>query len=99
MRDFLSDERRVQAGEALLLPVRRMRIGRQHVARGVERGDLVVSERPADRAERLAELFLIARPAIGRASGRGGWFSMCRLRWWTYQSKKKARTAKIEYEE
>src|ERR1700748_2809299 len=56
-----SDQRRVEAGKTLLLTIGRVGIRRQHVARGIERRDLFRRQRPADRAEILAQLFFVAR--------------------------------------
>src|SRR3954451_13214797 len=65
-----SDQGRIEAGKALLLAIRRMRIRRQHVARRVERGDLLIAQHPADRAEILAKLLFVAGTDDYRGHGR-----------------------------
>ena len=55
-----SHRRRVESREAFLTPVGEVGIGRGHDARGIELGDLVGRERPADGTEVLAQLLLVA---------------------------------------
>src|SRR5687768_15611538 len=65
-----SDGRRVQQGEAVLGAVRVVGIGDRAGAGGVEPGDLVGRQGPADGAEIVAQLRLVAGPDDHRRHGR-----------------------------
>src|SRR3546814_690308 len=52
--------RRVELCKTLLPPIGEVRIGRSHGTCGIERCDLLLRQRPADRAKILPQLLLVA---------------------------------------